>query len=303
MRGLVSDCQRYSVFDGYGLRTVVFLMGCTLRCVWCQNPENLEGRAALLFGPDACAGCGACAQVCSSGASALREGRLVYERSMCKACMRCVPECYYGARRVSGAEREAADVVREVLRDKAFFQASGGGVTLSGGEPLMQSAFAGEILRSCKAEGVHTAVETAGNVPWTAFEQVLPWTELFLFDVKLADGEEHRRWTGSNNRQILENFRRLCASGKEVIARVPLIPGVNDGAQFDAIVELVRESVEELHILPYHDLGRSKYEQLGIAYPMTDVENTGEELRQCERRAREAGLRVSVGGAGICKER
>lgn len=302
MRGLVSNCQRYSMFDGYGLRTVVFLMGCTLRCAWCQNPENLEQHIALLYAPDACVRCGACTQACPNGAAAVQDGRIVYDRSRCGACMQCVPECYYGARKPSGTERDAEDVVREVLRDKAFFLASGGGVTLSGGEPLMQAAFAEEILRGCKAEGLHTAIETAGNVPWSAFERVLPWTDLFLFDIKLADAEKHRRWTGSDNRRILDNFRRLCGSGKEVIVRVPLIPGVNDGAEFDAIVELARGDVGELHILPYHDLGRSKYEQLGIAYPMADAENTDGEIRRCERRAEDAGLRVSVGGAGFCRE-
>lgn len=306
MKGLVSNCQRYSMFDGYGLRSVVFLMGCTLRCRWCQNPENLVGQIRLMFAPEACSGCGACVQACRRQANTLSGGILRYDRALCAGCMACVEECFYNARKPSGQEREAGELAEEILRDQPFFASSGGGVTLSGGEPLMQSEFCAGLLRRCREAGVHTAIETAGNVPWEAFARVLPYTMLFLYDVKLASSQAHRRWTGCGNERILQNLARVCGSGREVIARVPLIPGVNGGEEFAAIVELVRgyPEIRELHILPYHDLGESKYAQLGMGYPMPEgAENTAEEILRCENIAKNAGLRVSVGGAGFCRKR
>lgn len=303
MNASVTNIQRYSVNDGYGIRTIVFLQGCSLRCAWCQNPETMgTASPALMVSPDSCSGCGACVPECPHGALTRTDDGIGYDRAQCRACFACVPVCYFGARKPSGKDMELDAVFAEVMKDESFFRASGGGLTLSGGEPLLQDDFCRDLLAKAKTAGIHTAVETAGNVPAAAFDKVLPHTDLVLYDMKFRDAERHRRYTGAANWLILDNLRGVAASGVETIIRVPLIPGLNDGVEFRTIADFTAElsGVDELHILPYHALGVSKYGQLGLEYPMEGTsEENAEEVERCRAYAESVGLRVSIGGAGF----
>lgn len=303
MKGYVSNIQKFSVNDGYGIRTIVFLLGCTLKCKWCQNPETLINKPTLMYLPETCKGCRRCRTVCPMGGpQAVVEGVAVLNRLQCIGCFECAENCPYDALKLSGKEMNTEEVLKEVMKDKVFYRQSGGGVTLSGGEPLMQIGFTAELLAMVKREEIGTCIETAGNVPWSYFEKVLPFTDLFLYDVKFFDPNLHKEWTGCDNVQILSNLRKLAQTEKEIIIRIPLIPDVNDGSEFQKIIDSVSEmkNIKEIHILPFHQLGSSKYEQMGMEYTMKDYrEDNDEKVKECEQYAISKGFRVSVGGNGF----
>ena len=300
----VSNIQRFCVHDGPGIRTVVFFLGCPLTCRWCQNPETLDGHPAVMFNAGKCVGCAACVEACQEKATYRSEdGGIRFDRARCVTCGRCVATCYYRARELSARTFCLRSLLEEIIKDRVVFRNSGGGVTLSGGEPLVHPAFAAELLRGCRSRDIHTAVETAGAVAWSHFQQVLPVTDLFLYDLKLIDVAKHERWTGMGNRAILQNARALAEAGKRIVVRVPLIPAVNDDdEEFGAIARFAvgLAGVEELHLLPFHQMGSSKYALIGKEYGMRDApeENDGRVAR-CRQIAEELGLRVSVGGAGF----
>jgi pyruvate formate lyase activating enzyme len=303
----VSNVQRFCVHDGPGIRTVVFFQGCPLRCAWCQNPETLDGTPSLMVNSQKCAGCAACVEACEQKAVyQSADGSIRFDRARCTACGACVTSCYYRARELSGRPWAVDGLMKVIGRDRVVYRNSGGGVTLSGGEPLLHPGFARELLRRCKAEGIHTAVETCGAVPWTNIESILEYTDLFLYDIKLVDPVAHQRWMGTSNTAVLENARSLAARGARLIPRVPLIPQVNDGEEeFRAIARFCAslQSGGELHILPFHQVGSSKYELVGKGYRMGEVpeENT-ERAAACGKIAEECGLRVSIGGSGLKNE-
>ncbi|HVI42299.1 MAG TPA: glycyl-radical enzyme activating protein [Anaerovoracaceae bacterium] len=303
MMGYVSNIQKFSVNDGYGIRTIVFLLGCTLKCKWCQNPETLENKPTLMFVADLCKGCNRCRKICPNGGpQASENGCVVLNRSQCISCFECADACPYEALKLSGREMSAEQVLNEVMKDKVFYQQSGGGVTISGGEPLMQVDFIAEILKLVKEGGIGTCIETAGNVPWANFEKVLPYTDLFLFDVKFLDPELHKKWTGCSNQLIQENLEKLVKFDKEIIIRIPLIPDINDGQEFKDIIDRISEmeNMKEIHILPFHQLGSSKYDQMGMDYSMKDYrEDNDEMVRECGQYTAAKGFRVSVGGSGF----
>ena len=251
----IFDIQRFSLHDGPGIRTTVFFKGCNLRCLWCHNPESQSPAPELMLYKEKCPGCGACKDYCARAFT-----------PDCKKCGACASVCLHGAREQSGREADAAEIVRTVLRDQPFYKTSGGGITLSGGEPLLQKDAAKEILAACKAAGVNTAVETAGNVPWETFEALLPVTDLWLNDIKGTDEETHKKNTGVNNRLILENARRLAEAGADVRFRMPYIPGYND-AEAPAVAAFAKALGRPLELMAYHSLGESKYAALGRACP------------------------------------
>lgn len=269
--GLIFDIRRYAVHDGPGIRTTVFLKGCPLSCWWCHNPESQSAEPQLMFREARCAHCGACAQACPQAAIAWQGGLPVTEAARCTRCGACTRACPAGARELTGQDLNVPQVMALLRRDVAFFDQSGGGVTLSGGEPLDQPEFSAALLRACQAEDIHTALDTCGYAPWEVLDEVRTHTDLFLYDVKLMDDDLHRRYTGVSNRLILENLRRLAGLGHKIILRVPLIPGITDGEDnLRAIAELARSlpNTPRVDLLPYHDAARLKYQRLGIAYPL-----------------------------------
>jgi pyruvate formate lyase activating enzyme len=274
--GLVFNIQRFSLHDGPGIRTTVFLKGCSLRCFWCHNPEGIGSAPEVLFHPERCIACGECVKACPTGAQLLDGERREFRRDSCTLTGACVEGCPTGALEWSAREMAVPEVMDEVLRDRAFYrsrESEEGGVTLSGGEPLLQRSFVRRLLEACREESVHTAVETAGHVPWANFEELLPLMDLVMMDLKLLDPEKHREATGADNRRILDNARRLAETAVPLVFRVPVVPGVNDSEEeIAALRDFVRELQRRrrkgprpaLELLSFHPLAVDKYRSLGV---------------------------------------
>jgi len=271
----VFNIERYAVYDGPGIRTLVFLKGCPLRCLWCANPEGQNIGTELILFPEKCIGCRECIKVCPSNAIVLDgQGRIKTLREKCIACGKCTKVCYPQARKILGQKMTAREVVSEVVKDFSFFDSSGGGVTLSGGEPLMQINFATSILKGCKKKGIHTAVETAAYVPWKNIFKIIKYVDLFFVDIKHMDPERHKALTGVSNKIILKNISSIVAYGKEVIVRITIIPGINDCKENieNTAIFVAQLGIKKVELLPYHLLGVNKYKRLGRQYPLSDIQ-------------------------------
>ncbi|MGD0221963.1 MAG: glycyl-radical enzyme activating protein [Terriglobia bacterium] len=297
--GSIFDVQRFSIHDGPGIRTTVFFKGCLLHCPWCSNPESLNSSANLLYSRASCLKCGRCVQVCPEGALTLAEDGVVVDRDKCSVCDECSQVCPSGALRVVGQRVTVAEVLREVARDAVFYQHSGGGMTLSGGEPLFQPDFALGLLEGARALGIHTAVETNGSTSEDIIRGVLSRADLILYDMKHTDPARHRAATGESNSAILRNARLAASLGIMMVIRVPVVPGFNDDLdQISAIGEFARGlNLSELHLLPYHKYGVAKYVALGRPYTLLDAQTPPASQMDLFRQKLVAlGLKVRIGG-------
>ena len=266
-KGLIFNIQFYSIHDGPGIRTTVFMKGCPLRCIWCQNPESQNFSRELFFEIEKCNGCALCVHSCPAGAIGISDAKLQTNRNKCTACGKCVELCCAEARMMIGKIVTAEEVFREAAKDNLFYQRSGGGVTLSGGEPLAQPEFAISILRRCKDAGIHVVVDTCGHADWQIAKEVLRHADLVLYDLKHMDAEKHKQMTGVSNELILDNARRICHElAIPMLVRLPLIPGYNDAEEnIKATAQFVSTELHKnikLYLLPYHKLGATKFERL-----------------------------------------
>ena len=270
LKATIFDIERNSYVDGPGIRTTVFYKGCNLRCAWCHNPESQSPKPQMMFFKNKCTGCGKCKEKCPN------------HLESCELCGKCTLYCPHDAREICGKEYTVDEVVREILKDKAFYEASGGGVTFSGGECMLQIDFLEDLLKECQKNGIHTAVDTAGYVPFEQFEQILPYTELILYDIKCFDSEKHKQYTGVGNELILENLKRLLATDKSVWIRIPIIPTVNDTEEEIRSIRsflLSCGTPEKVELLPYHAMGEHKYAAIGKKVKMFSVPSE-EKIRQ-----------------------
>jgi pyruvate formate lyase activating enzyme len=298
VKGLVFNIMRFSLHDGPGIRTTVFLKGCPLTCWWCHNPESQNVRPEVMYAADRCIRCGDCIPACEHGALKFDKGP-VRNPELCVQCGECADECLTDARRFVGEWMTADEVVRKVGRDTVFFDESGGGVTFSGGEPLMQPDFLEAALKACKAEGLHTTVDTCGYARPETLSRIMPHVDLVLFDFKMADPERHRQATGVSNEIILENLSTLVATGKQLIVRIPVVPGTNDDERNirESIELLTRLGVDRVDLLAYHEAGTEKYQRLGSKYRLSQVKPPAPKtMQELSDRFCRAGFAVRIGG-------
>ncbi len=269
-KALITDIKRFAVHDGNGIRTTIFFKGCPLRCVWCHNPETFSAKKEMAVYMHKCKNCGKCKEVCP------------HHLEKCDFCGKCEDSCPNDARKIYGREMSVEDILAILLKDKAFYDESGGGITLSGGECLLQPEVCAELLKKCKEQDIHTAVDTCGCVPKEAFDMVLPYTDIFLYDLKAYDEAVHIKCTGVSNKLILENIKYLDSIGCKTEIRIPYVPEHNDN-QIKKLAAFCRflNHVTKVRILPYHDYANSKYQALSLKNTLPKVRIPTRE--ECDR--------------------
>lgn len=293
MKARIFEIKRFAVHDGDGIRTTVFLKGCPLKCVWCHNPEGIGFQPQLAYYESKCISCGTCASVCPAAAHTFKGGEHQYDPGKCIGCGKCAEECFAGALTYYGKEMTVDELVPLLLEDKDFYDNSDGGVTLSGGECLMQTDFCAELLKQLKENGVHTAVDTCGFVAREAIDKVLPYTDVFLYDMKAFDEDVHIKCTGHSNKIILENLEYLDANGKDIEIRIPYVPGYNS----DQIVKMAEfmsrlQHLLKVRVLPYHNYAGSKYQSLSMENTLPALLPKDSEIDEAKEIIRSYGIKI-----------
>ncbi len=303
VKGIVLNIERFAIHDGPGIRTVVFMKGCPLKCLWCSTVDGQDISPEMEYFVDKCIKCQRCVEVCPNGAiKQSNADEIITDRRYCDNCGKCAEVCPTGARQIAGAEMTVEQVLEEVEKDSLFYANSGGGVTLSGGEPTMQARFSLGILKACKERGIHTAVETCGYVRWETLDEMLKYLDLVYMDIKHMSPEEHKKLTTKSNRLILENARKMTTkyTAKPLIIRIPVVPGYNDSDEnIIATAQFVRQlkGDHKIELLPYHRLGVPKYRAVSKEYPLSDLEPPSEDrLRGLEKLVKSYGVESQIGG-------
>jgi len=274
LHGTVFNIQKFSVNDGPGIRTTVFLKGCPLNCIWCHNTESKFTKREIFYNFEKCIGCGKCSNICDYLCHIIEDGKHIYDRSRCIACGECTKECFTEALETVGETKTVEEVIEEVLKDKDFYENSGGGITLSGGEPLLQFEFSYELLKKAKQEGLHTCIETCGFAKEEDLIKIAPFVDIFLFDYKETNSIKHKEFTGVSNEGIIKNLKTLDELGCKIILRCPIIPTLNDREEhLHGIASIANElkNIVEINVEPYHPLGSSKAMFLGREYSLNDI--------------------------------
>lgn len=298
--GTIFDIKKFSIHDGPGIRTTVFLKGCPLSCWWCHNPESQSPHPEIQYFENRCILCGDCANACENDAIHFEGEARVWEQENCQLCGDCAEACATEAVQLIGYTTSVAEVMAEVEKDTLYYDQSGGGVTFSGGEPLQQVNFLTALLEKCKEHEIHTAVDTSGFAAWRHFEQTLPFTDLFLYDLKLMNEEKHRLYTGVSNRLILENLQNLTEAGANIRVRIPLIPSINDDEMnLEATIAFLTslERIQKVDLLPYHSIATDKYHRMAHEYALGGIAPpSDEQMAMLVVRFEQAGFQVRIGG-------
>ena len=279
MTGLTFDIHRFSLNDGPGIRTTIFLKGCYLKCEWCHNPESQSFKPQLSFNPEKCLHCFECVKVCPNSAHKIKDNKHFVEWALCDFAGKCVEVCPSGALKIIGANTDVDFIISEVMKDKKYYDKTGGGITISGGEPMAQFEFTKELLVEAKKQQIHTVLDTCGYGEKSHYKEILPYVDLFLFDYKLNDDDLHKKYTGTSNKQIMSNLEFLYKSGASIILRCPLIPGINDGADhLKGIKEIISKYslLKSVEIMPYHTMGKDKAYRVGMEYKLSQINNADE---------------------------
>lgn len=284
MKAKIFEIKRFAVHDGDGIRTTVFFKGCPLKCVWCHNPEGIDFLPELAYYESKCIGCGECVSVCPKGAHGIFRNGHTIDREKCIRCGKCADVCIGNALTFYGREMSVSEVMTRLLEDREFYENSGGGITLSGGECLMQADFCAELLKRLKEQGIHTAVDTCGYVSKSILDKVIPYTDIFLYDIKAIDEDVHIRCTGKPNRIILDNIKYIDEKDKKTEVRIPYVPGYNDD-QLEKIAELLSElkHLTRVRVLPYHSYAAGKYAALNMENSLPDIIPSKEMIEAAEK--------------------
>ena len=298
MKANIFNIQKFSIHDGPGIRTTVFFKGCPLKCIWCHNPESQNLKKEVLYNKNKCTLCGNCVKACQNNAIEIKNDVLKMNMDKCTFCGDCTLYCTNSARQIAGKEYTVDEVMEEVLKDRVFYKNSKGGVTLSGGEPLIYADFVEELLMKLKKENIHTAVDTCGCVDFKVFERVSKYTDLFLYDLKTMDDEKHILYTGVSNINIIDNLIKLSKIHNNINLRLPLIEGLNaDEDNILGILRLIKKTnIKKINLLPYHDIAMHKYEKLGREYSECMKRPADEKLKRIKEIFEKEGYRVKIGG-------
>ncbi len=299
--GLIFDIKKYAINDGPGIRVTIFFKGCPLHCAWCHNPESISSDVQKMYNPDKCIGCRSCVEVCPENACQITTEGIVTNKKLCTGCGQCADICPTKATEMSGRRITAEEVTEIVEKERVFFDKSGGGVTFSGGEPLQQSDFLITLLNEFGRRGIHRVVDTTGFTRSETLLEVAKWTDLFLYDLKMMDSAQHKKWTGVGNKKILQNLSLLACKGANINIRIPLVKGVNDNEEnilqtVNFIAGLAGEK-KRVSLLPYHNIMANKFLRLGTAFDPTGMGEVSEEDQaRIIKRFTEFGLDASIGG-------
>ncbi len=300
MKGIITDIQRFSLNDGPGIRTTVFFKGCNMACLWCHNPETISIKPQIIYYGNNCINCFNCLELCPTKALKQIDNKHVFVRELCNNCGKCTEICFPGALTLSGKEMEPGEVMEEVMQDMEYYQNSGGGITLSGGEVFLQPEFAYKLLETCKENDIHTAIETNLYAPWEKINKLLEVTDLVMFDIKMMDSKEHEKWTGVKNERILDNIKTLSARDISMIVRTPVIPGVNDTIecikQIAAFILELKGNLLYYELLNFNPLGEFKYKGLDIKNNFADKRPLSEKkIDELAEAAGRYGVSVKIG--------
>lgn len=299
-KGTVVDIQKYSIHDGPGIRTTVFLKGCPLNCWWCHNPESQKVSAQVMFFDSRCVGCGRCVKACENECRDIKNRKSVLDNEEdCEKCGECIDACLNDALELVGKTYTSRELLKEIEKDSIFYYESNGGVTFSGGEPLVQIDFLREMLELCKESDIHTTLDTSGYSAWENIESIIDNVDLFLYDLKLMDEEKHKKYTGVSNKLILENLKNISDRGKRIFIRIPVMAGINDDDEnINSTIDFIKTlNIEQVNLIPYHDMGKDKYGRLGLEYKLKDLKKPSEErVEELKAKFEKSGFKVKIGG-------